>query len=141
MTVEDTELDVLSSAAHWAFVQDILTVDKTAHTIKLRLTITAECFVQVYVNVQKSIVSYTLVFNRSRIYGRDCDGGTGIAILQKHRNSTISPPKGDVLYRWTSSSEKPSRCCRLAVCYSDLVKPAYPAPTLQLRPRRRQLLL
>ncbi len=89
MTVEDTELDVLSSAVKWAFVQDTLTVDKTAHTIKIRLTITAECFVQVYVNVQKSIISYTLVFNRSRIFGRDCDGGNW------HRHPAAAPEQHD----------------------------------------------
>jgi hypothetical protein len=75
VSTDDIERDIQSSAAKWAFVQFIETVDKTDHTIKLRLYVAADCFVQVYANTQKQLTSYALVFNRSRIFGRDCEGG------------------------------------------------------------------
>ena len=74
MTPEAFEQDVRSQAAHFAFVQEIVTVDRTANTLKLRLVITAECFVQVYANVRKGLTSYTLVLRQARLYGRNNDG-------------------------------------------------------------------
>ncbi|CUS04786.2 conserved protein of unknown function [Candidatus Promineifilum breve] len=74
MNTDDFEGEARHSAAEWAFVQLVETVDKTDHAIKLRLHINPECFVQIYANVQKELYSYTLVLNRSRLYGRDCDG-------------------------------------------------------------------
>lgn len=75
MTVDDFEGEARHAAAEWAFIKLAETVDKTDHAIKLRLHIDAECFIQVYANVQKSVYSYTLVLNRARIYGRDSQGG------------------------------------------------------------------
>ena len=60
---------------NWAFVRRVETVDKTDAAIKLRLHIDTDCFIQVYTNTRKQIISYAVVFNRARILGRDCDGG------------------------------------------------------------------
>lgn len=76
MSVDAFEQDVLRTANEWSFIRSIETVDKTDQAIKLRLQVDAECFVQVYANVRKNLFSYTLVLNRSRIYGRDSEGGT-----------------------------------------------------------------
>jgi hypothetical protein len=89
VTTDDFEGEVRHSAAEWAFVQFVETIDKTDHAIKLRLHIESECFVQVYANLQKGVYSYTLVLNRSRIYGRDCEGGTW------HRHPHSSPDSHD----------------------------------------------
>lgn len=89
MTVDDVERQFVLATADWVFIQDAETVDKTEHTIKLRLYVTAECFVQVYINTQKQISSYTLVFNRMRIFGRDCDGGVW------HRHPADAPDQHD----------------------------------------------
>lgn len=76
MSVDAFEQDVLRTANEWSFIRSIETVDKTDQAIKLRLQVDAECFVQVYANVRKNLFSYTLVLNRSRIYGRDSEGET-----------------------------------------------------------------
>lgn len=75
MSADLVERDVRRAAADWAFIQRVVTVDKTDVTVKLRLTVDVECFIQVYVNTAKQLSSYALVLNRSRIYGRDCEGG------------------------------------------------------------------
>ena len=75
MNADEFEQDVLRVAGEWAYLRSAETVDKTDYAIKLRLTIDTECFVQVYANVEKSILSFALVLNRARIYGRDNEGG------------------------------------------------------------------
>ena len=75
MTTDELERDVTQVASHWPFVRWVATADKTAHAIKMRLHIAGDCFVQVYANTEKQLLSYTLVLNRTRIYGRDCEGG------------------------------------------------------------------
>lgn len=75
MTVDEFERQVYRIAEKFSFIKAIATVDKTTNTIKLRLHIASDCFVQVYTNTRKRLLSYVLVFNRSRLYGRDCEGG------------------------------------------------------------------
>lgn len=73
--IEIFEREVYSTAAHFAYIQRVSTLDKTANAIKLRLYVTPGCFVQIYANVRKKITSYALVLGENRVYGRDCDGG------------------------------------------------------------------
>jgi hypothetical protein len=83
VTSDDVERDVRRAAAEWVFIREVETVDKTEHAVKMRLHVDTDCFVQVYANVQKGLVSYTLVLNRYRILGRDCEGG----IWHQHAHS------------------------------------------------------
>jgi hypothetical protein len=71
VNADEFEQDVLRVAGEWAYLRSAETVDKTDYAIKLRLTVDTECFVQVYANVEKSILSFALVLNRARIYGRE----------------------------------------------------------------------
>ena len=89
MSADLAERDVRRAAAQWAFIQRVATVDKTDVTVKLRLYVDVECFIQVYVNTAKQLSSYTLVLNRSRIYGRDCEGGLW------HRHPAGAPEEHD----------------------------------------------
>ncbi len=54
MTPDDVERDAQRTAAEWAFIRVVDTIDKTDHTIKLRLHVDSDCFVQVYVNESKN---------------------------------------------------------------------------------------
>jgi len=83
------ERDVRHAAAQWAFIQRVETIDKTDFTVKLRLHVDTECFIQVYANTHKQLSSYTLVLNRSRVFGRDCDGGLW------HRHPAEAPEEHD----------------------------------------------
>jgi hypothetical protein len=75
VNVDEFEQDVYRIAAEWSFLRSIETVDKTDYAVKLRLHIDTECFIQMYTNVEKGILSYVLVLNRARIFGRDNEGG------------------------------------------------------------------
>jgi hypothetical protein len=80
---------VQQEAVQWAFIQWVVIIDSTDYAVKLRLHVDAECFVQVYANVQKGLFSFTLVLNRARIYGRDCEGGVW------HRHPRHAPDTHD----------------------------------------------
>lgn len=73
--IDDLEKDIRNITSRFPFIQNTQTVLKTTYTIKIRLDITDECFIQIYQNVQKNLTSYVAVIGRERIYGRDCDGG------------------------------------------------------------------
>jgi hypothetical protein len=75
MTVDEFEQSVIQAVEAWSFIDSVAILDKTAHAIKMRLMIDPECFVQIYANVQKGLISYALILSRLRIYGRDSDGG------------------------------------------------------------------
>jgi len=75
VTTDDFERDVRLIAAKWGFIVWVTTTDRTAHAIKMRLHITEGCFVQIHANIEKQLLSYALVFERTRIYGRDSEGG------------------------------------------------------------------
>jgi len=61
MTTDEFEREVVQTAARFAYIHQIAIVDKTTHTVKLRLRITSDCFVQIYANTAKGLYSYTLV--------------------------------------------------------------------------------
>ncbi len=75
MNVDEFERDALMVVGEWSFLRSADTIDKTDYAVKLRLHVDTECFIQVYANIEKGIYSYALVLNRSRIYGRDNEGG------------------------------------------------------------------
>lgn len=75
MTTDEFEKTTQQVAAEWAFIRRVQTLDKTAHALKMRLYVFDDCFVQVYTNIEKRLLSYALVFDRVRIYGRDSEGG------------------------------------------------------------------
>jgi len=75
MTVDEFERQTYHTVQKFSFIKAVATVDKTTNTIKLRLHIASDCFVQVYANTLKGLLSYALILNRSRLYGRDCEGG------------------------------------------------------------------
>lgn len=89
MTADAVERDIQFTGARWAFIRRVETIDKTDYTVKLRLHVDTECFLQVYANTQKQITSYALVVNRSRIFGRDCEGGLW------HRHPPEAPDQHD----------------------------------------------
>ncbi len=68
------EQHVRDEARRFAFIRSVVTLDRTANTVKLRLFITPDCFVQVYTNLHKGLLSYSLILHQIRIYGRDNDG-------------------------------------------------------------------
>ena len=90
MIAEDFERFVRNTVSDWAFITHVNTVDRTDYALKMRLIVDAECFVQIYANLNKDIFSFTLILNRMRIYGRDSIDG------RWHRHPEHAPGTHDV---------------------------------------------
>lgn len=74
--IDDVERQIYEVVANFAFIEKAETLLKTPNTIKIKLSITPTCFIQIYQNIQKNIKSYVVVSGSQRLFGRDCDGGT-----------------------------------------------------------------
>ncbi len=48
---------------------------KSVSILKAKITFSEEMFIQVYVNIRKPKISYNLILNGSRLYGRDFTKG------------------------------------------------------------------
>lgn len=81
--------EVESAAQQYAFVQNLIKVDETRYSVKYRLHIDADLFVQLYFNERSGTVGMTLIDRGQRLYGRDRYAG------QWHRHSTVSPHNHD----------------------------------------------
>jgi hypothetical protein len=79
--------EIEEAALSFPFVKRLVKTDETVHTVKYRLLIDEELFVQVYVNVENNTVGFVLVSSGQRIYGRD-------AIEGKWHRHTFEDPLG-----------------------------------------------
>jgi hypothetical protein len=72
--IDNVEKQIYEVASKIAFIEKAETLLKTPNTVKIKLSITSTCFIQIYQNVQKNIKSYVVVSGNQRLFGRDCDG-------------------------------------------------------------------
>jgi hypothetical protein len=73
--IDGVEKQIYETASKFPFIEKVETLLKTPNTIKVKLSVTQTCFIQVYQNIQKGIINYALVSGNQRLFGRDCDGG------------------------------------------------------------------
>jgi hypothetical protein len=73
--IGNAENEIYQIARQFSFISSVETILKTLNVLKVKLTITPTCFVQIYQNTKKGVVNYTLVSGNQRLFGRDCDGG------------------------------------------------------------------
>jgi len=62
----------LEKISQSGLISDLKVIEKTKSILKARLYFSEELFVQVYVNVKKPKISYSLILNDRRIFGKDC---------------------------------------------------------------------
>ncbi|HHT9125104.1 MAG TPA: hypothetical protein ACFYD6_04715 [Candidatus Brocadiia bacterium] len=75
LDINTLEKNVKRIVSKFPFIQKAQTLLKTTHTIKMRLDVTEECFIQIYYNIQRDNTSYVVILGGKRIYGRDCPRG------------------------------------------------------------------
>ena len=73
--IEKVISEIEETSLVFPFVKRLVRVDETANTVKYRLVIEEDLFVQVYVNVENETVGYVLINKGQRIYGRDAIEG------------------------------------------------------------------
>lgn len=67
--------EIEETSSGFPFVKRVVRTDETEHTIKYRLIIEEDLFIQVYVNVENDTTGFVLVDKGQRIYGRDAIEG------------------------------------------------------------------
>ena len=73
--IGDVEKEIYGIVSKFSFIEKVETLLRTQNTIKIKLSVTSNCFIQVYENIQKGTRNYVLVSGNQRLFGRDCDGG------------------------------------------------------------------
>lgn len=96
MTPEEFEREARQTAQDFSFVRRVEILLRTPATLTMRFHITEHSFVQLYTNSRKSLLSFALVWEGTRVFGRDCDGGVW------HRHPFEAPETHD----FTSDGQK-----------------------------------
>jgi len=74
LKLSEVKDQAFSIAQEFGFL--VFEIDRTAHTINLRIIIDQEIFVQIYANTKKDKLNLALILRGNRIYGYDKEGGT-----------------------------------------------------------------
>jgi hypothetical protein len=90
MRVRDRIREIERSVCQYAFVRCVVKLDETHYSVKYRLHVESDLFVQVYFNERSGTVGLALIYQGQRLYGRDCEGGCW------HRHPASDPTAHDV---------------------------------------------
>lgn len=94
--VNTLEKDIERIVSKFFFIQSVQTLLKTIHTIKMRLYVTEECFIQIYYNIQKNRTNYVVILGGKRIYGRDCYKGVWHRHPEENPEGHDFSPEGSI---------------------------------------------
>jgi hypothetical protein len=75
MTQEQLKLEIYTTLQQFDYIREVVILDETDAAIKIRGKIDETTFIQIYQNIKTGTISYLLVSNLVRIYGRDCCTG------------------------------------------------------------------
>jgi hypothetical protein len=89
VTVDALIEQIETTAACFRFVQATLQLDQTRFSVKYRLVIGPDLWVQTYHNIQNDTVGMALLYQGRRLYGRDCEAG------RWHRHPADDPERHD----------------------------------------------
>ena len=89
MTVEDFANEVEAAGRQFAYIGSVTKLDETRFSVKYRLVVTDDLYVQAYTNTQNGTVGLALIYQGRRLYGRDCEN------WQWHRHPAAAPETHD----------------------------------------------
>jgi len=89
MTVEQVIDEIETAARRFRFIQAMVRVDVTHFSVKYRLMIGSDLYVQIYANVRSGTTGLALVHQGRRLYGRDSED------WQWHRHPIDDPETHD----------------------------------------------
>jgi hypothetical protein len=89
VVIEDLADEVEALAGRFRFVRATIQLDQTRFSIKYRLLIKPDLWVQIYNHIQNHTVGLAFVYQGRRLYGRDCEAGNW------HRHPVDDPENHD----------------------------------------------
>lgn len=76
MQIAERIREIETAARRYAFIRQIIKVDETYYSVKYRLIVAPDLFVQLYFNERSGTAGLVLVHRRERLHGRDCESGS-----------------------------------------------------------------
>lgn len=89
MTADDFATEVETAGRRFAFIRAVIRLDATRFSVKYRLDVTDDLYVQAYANFQNGTIGLALVYQGRRLYGRDCEN------WRWHRHPAAAPETHD----------------------------------------------
>ncbi len=89
MPISDRIREIENTARQYAFVRQVVKIDETHYSVKYRLHIEPDLFVQLYFNDRSGTTALVLIHHQQRIYGRDCEAN------HWHRHPFANPTMHD----------------------------------------------
>ena len=89
MTVDDFANEVEAAGHQFAFIRSVTKLDETRFSVKYRLVVANDLYVQAYANTLNGTVGLALIYQGRRLYGRDCED------RHWHRHPAAAPETHD----------------------------------------------
>lgn len=81
---------VFSNSKNRGFIESTEIVNRGLHTVKIRLRIKSNLFIDVFYNDKKRVISFSLILSDERIFGRNNMGPRGW-----HKHPLVNPKEHD----------------------------------------------
>jgi hypothetical protein len=89
VTIEQVIDEIETAARRFRFIQAVVQIDVTRFSVKYRLAVENDLYVQIYVNVRNGTTGLAFVHQGRRLYGRDSEN------WQWHRHPVNDPQDHD----------------------------------------------
>lgn len=73
MSISELQREIEDTALKFNFIRNTVKVDATDFSVKYRLMIDEDFYIQIYTNTRNGTTGLTLVLHGQRIYGRDSE--------------------------------------------------------------------
>ena len=73
MSIIELQREIEDTAREFKFIRNVVKVDVTDFSVKYRLMIDEDLYIQIYTNIRNGTTGLTLVLHGQRIYGRDSE--------------------------------------------------------------------
>lgn len=87
--IDEVIQEIERAATKFRFVREVIPVDVTKFSVKYRLIVSKDLYIQIYVNVRNGTHGFALVQKGKRLYGRDSED------WKWHRHPLESPEVHD----------------------------------------------
>ena len=73
MSINELQREIEDTAGEFRFIRDVVRVDVTDVSVKYRLIIEKDFYIQIYINIRNGTTGFVLILHGQRIYGRDSE--------------------------------------------------------------------
>lgn len=75
MTIDELCKEIEAICLRFPFIRQVVKLDETKYSVKYRLVLEKDLYIQIYRNLRNGTIGQVLVHQGRRLYGRDYDKG------------------------------------------------------------------